>query len=1434
MKKSNSDKKSKRKSKTFIAIIIFTGIFAILLLIPSIIPSSTLSKIISSIISLYTNCDASVRETHFSWSGGLNISDIELKNEKKHFKMTIKKTSICSNPLLIIAEHGIPFISVEGVLINTYVGKNLLSVNQEDGKKISLFPLPVKRISISSVHSNIRWDKRNCTKLNIPQIEIVYGEDIRWYLHGKFKYKDKDAGKFTMKGKLTENRTSGTLSGTVYVKWNNVDLKALPRKLLVNQNRKLCEIEGTSSGNFSLEIQPEVKFRWSVQATFKDITTQSAQLGKGNMQILTVQSVGLYDPLGNNIKVDKFTVKSKYTSLQGKFDLIFTGPDVLKSNLALHGKLNTRLLGPFLPEVGGMEGVCEFDLKFTFKDKAYFLVCSIDADEISLINDDIKKVKGEKCRVEFALKALPETWPWMQIEDIKVTLKDLNLAGKAILPRVYMDDDFNSWIDRTRRLSVIELKGKIDNVESFVSLFPKIQGEIDPFKLTGPAFISTKYTGQDKISRISITTELMKNSTLVLDFKGIQPAPLWIKPKSEKLKIETSAYWRWNSNISRRIDFTFKIECGKFSLASDKLSQISLADTKGNSTITLLNLSGEIKNIEQLIQCSPYLNNVGLKGKVFGDLRFSLEGKVKYDSQTAYHLTPLHLTTSVNGRNLRLVFPEFFSKPKDIPLNAKIDYEYRSNDNLGKQISFAVSLLGSEGTLQVSHNPQETKGKLAIKFRETNTLLPHFPIIRKIIGNETKLSGNAIAFLDFRYQKDKETTLQYKFDGNELGLVIGSKGIKLPGIPAEVTGKCVFSAENGMINLAPTRVVLGSSNLNIEKADIVIDKQYFQRMVHNKVSVNSQLRVLRPLFWAVDSFVIVDFKKMDSQLRVLRPLFKDAKAFARGHLEIEEELNILKKDIDKIFRKYDLAGGVDFNVRIDHRKDIWEIGLNVNADKLVFNVGDFINKTRKTIGKGEVNLRMYCPENNKAYVEIRKADFKLGAFTFDGDGEINLELNKDGFQPKRYFFSFTIPPINLADLARSSNILLDLRTEGVVSANLLIRNNGNSHPSFTGSLRCASIKASVDNIPLLLDGELLFSDTAIHTDSFKVLLDDSIISVHIDTLFDHKPIGFIEIKSDNINADKFIKFSEIIRKEFWGKAEPVNQTDYITKLADLLKNTNLLLNIHSHQFTVTDFRDNIRHNVKELVCNVKTEAENMEMEFWGKLSGGTIKGLAKINLTKDPPKVTMESALENLKMSPRLQPMIDNFFPGLFVTGRISIYETSSFDLKPATETSPNYPEGKGKMIFINGYMIGKSAPDWVTNIFPRLNFAKYTFYRMHNWFRKYKDGKVHNNMIFRGNPWNIYIEGDSFPDGRVKYEVGVDLLARFESEYWSSVGQGRVPIFTTEGLIRNGKFAKQKISYVPPHELIYRVFIKNNLITGAYRILTRSILAEPKNKKSK
>jgi len=154
-----------------------------------------------------------------------------------------------------------------------------------------------------------------------------------------------------------------------------------------------------------------------------------------------------------------------------------------------------------------------------------------------------------------------------------------------------------------------------------------------------------------------------------------------------------------------------------------------------------------------------------------------------------------------------------------------------------------------------------------------------------------------------------------------------------------------------------------------------------------------------------------------------------------------------------------------------------------------------------------------------------------------------------------------------------------------------------------------------------------------------------------------------------------------------------------------------------------------------------------------------------------------------------------------------------------------NYAVGSGELIIEGGVVTGKAAPDYVTQLLPQLDFARFEFQRMHDWFDKHADGRVDHHMIFRGSTYHIYADGYSTADRRIHYEVGVDFLASFDKQSWATSGQGRLPLFTKDGRVGpDGKLLNERVRYVPLWKLANSVFVSNNLIETSYLALREQL----------
>jgi len=188
--------------------------------------------------------------------------------------------------------------------------------------------------------------------------------------------------------------------------------------------------------------------------------------------------------------------------------------------------------------------------------------------------------------------------------------------------------------------------------------------------------------------------------------------------------------------------------------------------------------------------------------------------------------------------------------------------------------------------------------------------------------------------------------------------------------------------------------------------------------------------------------------------------------------------------------------------------------------------------------------------------------------------------------------------------------------------------------------------------------------------------------------------------------------------------------------------------------------------------------------------------------------------------TPVSRQIVGRSFPGLRITGPITLRETFRVPVGRRVKVFP----GRGEMIIAGGEVAGRAAPQWMTRLFPGLRLARFTFRRLHNWFKRDETGKTINRMIFRSVPWSLYMSGRTMLDGTFEYEVGIDLLGPFESEYWAEADKGRIPLFTKTGRVIGGRIQNERVSYLSPQQVIARI-LKDNVVTLTYHIIRRQVL---------
>jgi hypothetical protein len=231
------------------------------------------------------------------------------------------------------------------------------------------------------------------------------------------------------------------------------------------------------------------------------------------------------------------------------------------------------------------------------------------------------------------------------------------------------------------------------------------------------------------------------------------------------------------------------------------------------------------------------------------------------------------------------------------------------------------------------------------------------------------------------------------------------------------------------------------------------------------------------------------------------------------------------------------------------------------------------------------------------------------------------------------------------------------------------------------------------------------------------------------------------------------------------------------------------------------------------------------VEFSCLVDGGVVAGSFETNLDVDDPTYHLRYSAERIQPGLLVDAYLTKTFPGMKAMGPLTLLDETYQKLWPDPDDT-NFEVGKGEIVIEGGTIQGRAAPQWMTRIFPGLNLARFDFSYMHSWFEKLPSGTMRHQMIFQGRYYNIYMIGHTDADRRMRYEVGIDFLADFDSKYWADSGQGRVPLFAKTGtILEDGTLADERVTYASPTRILETLLVRNNPVVTAYHAVRKRVL---------
>ncbi|MFA5863373.1 MAG: hypothetical protein WC975_01660 [Phycisphaerae bacterium] len=1420
-----------------LAIVIILGILG-----PTLIPENKVRQLLLDRLAGQTQSVVRVEHVHFGWLSGFELGGLDLKTKQNDSSLHINLIRIPFEPIRFLFGRQLTGVKLDGV-----------TVELAQGSEIPLFSIfngntnppnfPIRRVEISDLAIRLNWPDGYKNNIIFPSTLVVEAQKQTLTFSGDARLDycaDKtspmiQAGSFSANGQMQiiQQNDQKCFAGTIKSVWKDVNLGAL--RLEKVEAFDLTKLQGLSGGSLIFKIFPDLHFNWQLDTTFRGLEIQRRGAVKSTrIDPLRLVTTGSHDPVTGNLSLEKLQINSSALEVRSTIlaRIDDTGLSMNEANVSggFDGSSVLLLLPAaqnYLGPQSKISGPCRFDFKWNAKAPAYQLKASVKADAVDIGQSEfLSKSAGVPFNWSLDLRAEQSSWPWMTVDRFEFNFANLNVHGSGQLPGLRPADDLVSWLDSIRRLGQIEMIAETSKIEKVGDNIRPLKSIFSTVNLAGPVSFRIEYNGQEDIGRTDVKLELASETSL--SYKD-----WFVKPIGQKAEFFLQTFWPERSDQPQMwCNFTGK--CGRGQIANRKPAKLVWAFSKDQNSRFLLDfvsdLSGDIHGLENLISLSPKLKQTGWAKRFGGDADMKMSSAVQL-ALTDSGWTPrqVRLHTEVGADNTRIDFPEVFYKSSGIPLFGSLDYKFNSDhrrhaldgvlkwQDLVSQLAVTRTSTGGEKGDQIS-------GRYEIQIGDLNKTIAAFPGLSKLLHNHVNADGKLTASCNWSSDSSGDS-IQWKIDSTDSGIVFDGRELKLPGIPATFTGGLTLprpeDGEGPTFKISALESRFGQSFLKLK------DQGSFK--IRN-VSGSKWLKMLgvEPwLAWRTGPIEKLDFD-------------------VSGRIAADNSLFAINPSLEQLIQKYGLSGWTDFDVQTIVKNNHLETHISSRLDNLGVIYKNILNKPLGISGVFDLNLDAWTDARDPRiyYCLVDAIRFQLGPIKCAGRGNARIYWSNDKqMKLNDGMVQLNLDPVDLSELSGISGIASRHRTGGQVSARLTLEKENQKDRFGPSFVKFDQASAQLAKQPVMLNGLIHFSGDYCSCDKFEMSAGRSNLQADWQTLFAHGGLnGTVGITTKYTDVEQLKTMLQTTADEFFPSTVssvppmPTTQTDLLRQqelmkklqpLRKIAEKSNLLVSMRADSMDVVDPRSGILNQLSSFLFQLdigKSEPQNPvtgDLKFWSMVSGGTISGKFTADLTHENPSMVLGSSIDEIRATTAFKPIVENFFPGLYVTGTISIMEDNTTGKMFTTpQTAPNYPVGDGKMVFVDGYLEGRAAPEWITNIFPGLNLTRYSFTRMHNWFSKRASGVVHNNMIFLGQPWNIYIEGNSLPGGRIEYEIGVDLLARYESEYWSSVGQGRIPMFTTTGLIVKGKMENQVIKYVPPHELAYRVFVKNNAITGAYRLL--------------
>ncbi len=864
-----------------------------------------------------------------------------------------------------------------------------------------------------------------------------------------------------------------------------------------------------------------------------------------------------------------------------------------------------------------------------------------------------------------------------------------------------------------------------------------------------------------------------------------------------------------------------------------------------------------VENVEALLAAVPRLDR-RLRGAadgrgVTGNCALRFEANLA-SLASAGRLVPelCRARADVLAGDLSIDLGDQFRKPAGEVATVALDYTYdRSAPTLPHRHAASFELAKMTGRARYDWGRGHERAELDVEAPDVSATLGRLPRLADLAKPYRLRGGTSVTL---RSSRDPQRhVLAMAVDATGLGVRLPGEepADKLPGVPCRVaaTVESLPGADESQpqeMALRQVTATLASCELRATEGRIVT-----RPGTHEKLT--REYMVQHPRWWLATSPI------------------SQARLSTTGTIVFDATLRSLSPAIDRLARRYDLIGSAEATMRLSADPEGVRLAGRIQADRVNINASPHLIKPPGTALSMTFDLasreRGDRPGTTTGFV-VHECGLRAWDMHVDASGDFWLQHQPGEGLPQLGGFnvlaSYEVP--HLGQLQKLAPSLLAQPAVGSVQGRVSLAGEGGQFRLGDSTLTAKGVRIDLEGEHICIDGQVTGSSDHFDSEELRVQLGANRLKLagHVRDLTGN-PQGSVFLIAEELDLDELRSSLARLQPEQTSTqpvgsatmpvtpatrpagppspqagaasksattatrpaASPTDDEERIIKaqpIFELLKRCDLTGRAHVNRARLTGSATGQTFVIDELVSDFRLAAGRVVVPFRCAMNGGIVDGEFSMTADEPNPYFDLKYRATRIAAEDNVKAMVLYDFPGLHASGAVTLNDATHqrFFNEPGVL---NHPVGEGDWIIEGGAYVGRAAPMWLTRIFPGLNTARYEFVRMHDWFKKHVDGRVDHHMIYQGKSYNIYMKGHSLATtGRSHYEVGIDLLAGYDSRYWSETGQGRVALFTADARVESGVEVEKVIRFVLPHRVISDVFFRNNVVTTAYYALKKQV----------